>query len=83
MNDYFVSSFTFAFEPEAVGVAETSFGDVIHQINQEVAVPTNTVTNIVSVGTSFRSLKVMNLLVSGDEFHFAEFNIIHNIIHSS
>jgi hypothetical protein len=78
LNDYFVSSFTFAFEPEAVGVAETSFGDVIHQINQEVAVPTNTVTNIVSVGTSFRSLKVMNLLVSGDEYHFAEFNIIHN-----
>ena len=77
-NNYFVSSFSFAFEPTASGVAITSFGDIVHYESQEVNVATATTTNIVSVGTSFRSLKVMNLLVTGDEYHFAELNIIHN-----
>ena len=78
LNNYFVSSFSFAFEPTATGAGLTSFGDIIHYQSQEVNVSTGTTTNVVSVGTSFRSLKVMNLLVSGDDYHFAELNIIHN-----
>ncbi len=78
LNNYFVSSFSFAFEPTVTGAGLTSFGDIIHYQNQEVNVSTGTTTNVVSVGTSFRSLKVMNLLVSGDDYHFAELNIIHN-----
>ena len=78
LNNYFVSSFSFAFEPTATGAGLTSFGDIVHYQNQEVSVSTGTTTNVVSVGTSFRSLKVMNLLVSGDDYHFAELNIIHN-----
>ena len=78
VNNYLVSSFSFAFEPENTGLGVTSFGDIIHYESQEVNVSTGATTNIVSVGTSFRSLKVMNLLVTGDEFHFAEFNILHN-----
>ena len=78
LNNYFVSSFSFAFEPTTTGAGLTSFGDIIHYQNQEVNVATGTTTNVVSVGTSFRSLKVMNLLVSGDDYHFAELNIIHN-----
>jgi hypothetical protein len=77
-NNYLVSSFSFVFEPTVSGAAITSFGDVVHYESQEVNVATATTTNIVSVGTSFRSLKVLNLLVTGDDYHFAELNIIHN-----
>ena len=78
LNNYSVSSFSFAFEPEAVGAAGSSFGDIVEFSSQEVNVPTGTDTTIVSVGTSFRSNKILNLLVSGDDFHFAELNIIHD-----
>ena len=78
LNNYFVSSFSFAFEPTITGSATTSFGDIVHYMSQEVNVSTGATTNVVSVGTSFRSLKVLNLLVSGDDHHFAELNIIHN-----
>jgi len=78
INNYFVSSFSFAFEPTKTGAAVTSFGNIIDYESQEVNVSTGTTTNIVSVGTSYRSLKVMNLLVTGDEYHFAELNIVHN-----
>ena len=77
-NNYEVSSFTFAFEPAATGVANTSFGDVIFFDNQEVNIPTGATTNIVSVGTSYRSAKVLNMIVSDDHHHFAEINIIHD-----
>ena len=78
LNNYLVSSFSFAFEPTTTGIGTTSFGDIVHYMSQEVNVSTGATTNVVSVGTSFRSLKVLNLLVSGDDYHFAELNIIHN-----
>jgi len=78
INNYFVSSFSFAIGPTLVGAGSSSFGDIIEFETQEVNVSTGTVTNIVSVGTSYRSMKVLNLLVSSDVHHFAELNIIHN-----
>ena len=78
LNNYDVSSFSFALEPEAVGAAGSSFGDTVEVSSQEVNVATGTTTTIVSVGTSYRSNKVLNLLVSGDDFHFSELNIIHD-----
>ena len=78
-NNYFVSSFAFAIDPSLVGAAGSSFGDVIEFETQEVNVAAGTTTNIVSVGTSYRSMKVLNLLITpGDEHHFAELNIVHN-----
>ena len=35
LNNYFVSSFSFAFEPTATGAGLTSFGDIIHYQSQE------------------------------------------------
>ena len=77
-NNYFVSSVNFAIGPALTGAASTAFGDIAYVDTQEVNVPTGSTTNVVSVGTTFRALKVMNLLVHGDDHHFAEFNIVHN-----
>ena len=77
-NNYDVSSFSFNFNPGDAGVASTSFGNVIDYDSQEVNIPAATTTTIVSVGTSYRSLKVLNLIAEGDSHHAAELNILHD-----
>ena len=77
-NNYDISSFSFNFNPGDAGVASTSFGNIIDYSSQEVNIPAATTTTVVSVGTSYRSLKVLNLIVEGDSHHTAELNIVHD-----
>ena len=79
-NVYDVSAVAFSILGDKATVGSRPYGDIALVDSQREPIPASTVTTIVSVGTSYRALKVMTLIeeVSSDIFHSAELNILHN-----
>ena len=79
-NVYDVTAVSFSILGDETTVGTRAYGDIAVVDSQRAPIPANTVTTIVSVGTSYRALKVLSLIeeVSSDIFQSAELNILHN-----
>lgn len=79
-NTYDVSTVSFSILNDKTTTGNQSFGDVAAVISEKAAIPPNASTTIVSVGTSYRALKVLTLIehVSTDDFYSTELNILSN-----
>ena len=85
VNDYDITCISYQLDDNLLSVGSTAFGvcDVITD-STNVATATTTGINIVSIGVTYSSAKILlsiagdNSVASGGEFEFDELNLIHN-----
>ena len=79
-NTYDVSAVAFSILDDKTTTSSVNHGDIVLVDSERASIPASTTTTIVSVGTSYRALKVLTLIeqVSSNGFHSAELNILHN-----
>ena len=83
VNDYWVMALSYNLNDNFLSVGATSFGGVVTLDSQSVQVASGTPTTIVSVATTYRSIKsLVNITadtgLQSNEFEFEELNIIHD-----
>ena len=85
VNDYDLTAISYHIDDDLLSVGSTSFGVTkIDSTSTQVATATTTGVNIVSIGVTYRSAKILvnirgdNSVASGGEFEFEEMNLIHD-----
>ncbi len=85
VNDYDITAISYHIDDDLLSVGSTSFGVTkIDSTSTQVATATTTGVNIVSIGVTYRSAKILvnirgdNSVASGGEFEFEEMNLIHD-----
>jgi len=85
VNDYNLTAISYHIDDDLLSVGSTSFGVTrIDSTSTNVATAVTTGHNIVSIGVTYRSAKILvnirgdNGVASGGEFEFEEMNLIHN-----
>jgi hypothetical protein len=79
-NIYDVSSFAFSILDDKTTTGTRSYGDVSSVFSQRSTIPASSTGTLVSVGTTYRALKVLSMVeeVSTDTFYSTELNILHD-----
>lgn len=79
-NTYDVSAVAFSILDDKATTSSVNHGDIVLVDSERTSVSAGTTTTIVSVGTSYRALKVLSLIeqVSSEGFYSTELNILHD-----
>ena len=83
VNDYYITTLSYNIEDSYLGVGATTFGDVCIIDSDSVEVAAGTTTNVVSIASTYRSLKILanvtaDVSGSSNEYEFDEINILHD-----
>tara|TARA_B100001142_G_scaffold131600_1_gene133153 strand:+ start:4547 stop:16651 length:12105 start_codon:yes stop_codon:yes gene_type:complete len=80
VNSYDVSSVAFSILDDKTTTGTRSYGDVSSVFSQRSIIPPSSTGTLVSVGTTYRALKVLSMVeeVPTDTFYSTELNIIHD-----
>jgi hypothetical protein len=77
-TEYDISSVSFTIFDNLTGIGSTNIGDVVFINSFHTDVAAATTTTIASIGTTFRSSKVLVQIDNGGQFSASEINLIHD-----
>jgi hypothetical protein len=79
VNDYDVTCLFFSLTDGLSGIGSTDFGDIVKVVTQSTAASIGSTCRVVSLGSSFTSVKGIVTIIGNDGQHFfSEYNLVRN-----